>query len=182
MKRVYIEGENNANLRKAFSELLEQELKGEMPKIVLGDGISQTIDKFRSYPMEEGEERFLLIDSDEPLTDKADLVRRVNKEKCNQKNCINEATVDNTFFMVQEVEAWILSQPEALKERKVTKGLPLSNIESIKKPSERLAEIYEKNGKRYNKTREFSAVFKYIDSNKLKEFSSEYKALIDKLK
>ena len=84
--------------------------------------------------------------------------------------------------MVQEVEAWILSQPEALKERKVTKGLPLSNIESIKKPSERLAEIYEKNGKRYNKTREFSAVFKYIDSKKLKEFSSEYKALIDKLK
>ena len=33
-----------------------------------------------------------------------------------------------------------------------------------------------------NKTREFSAVFKYIDSKKLKEFSSEYKALIDKLK
>lgn len=182
MKRVYIEGENNANLRKAFSELLEQELKGNMPKIVLGDGISQTIDKFRSYPMEEGEERFLLIDSDEPLTDKADLVRRVNKEKCNQKNCIYEATVNNTFFMVQEVEAWILSQPEALKKRKVTTGLPVQNIESIKKPSERIAEIYEKNGKQYNKTREFSAVFKYIDSNKLKEFSSEYKALIDKLK
>lgn len=75
MKRVYIEGENNANLRKAFSELLEQELKGEMPKIVLGDGISQTVNKFRSAPLEKGEERFLLIDSDEPLNDKEDLVR-----------------------------------------------------------------------------------------------------------
>ena len=182
MKRIYIEGENNTNLRKAFSELLEQELKGNMPKIVLGDGISQTVDKFRSWPMEEGEERFLLIDSDEPLTNKADLVRRVNEEKCNQKNCIYEATVDNTFFMVQEVEAWILSQPDALKERKVIKGLPLNNIESIKKPSEKLAEIYKKNGKQYNKTREFSAVFKHIDSKKLKEISSEYKALIDKLK
>lgn len=182
MKRVYIEGENNANLRKAFFELLKKELKGNMPRIVLGDGISQTVDKFRSTPIENGEERFLLIDSDEPLTNKADLVRRVNEEKCNQKNCIYEATVDNTFFMVQEVEAWILSQPDALKKRKITKGLPLNNIESIKKPSEKLAEIYKMNGKQYNKTREFSAVFKHIDSKKLKEFSSEYKALIDKLK
>ena len=85
MKRIYIEGENNPGLRKAFTELLKQELGRNMPKIVLGDGISQTIDKFRKAPLEKDEERFLLVDSDEPLTDKADLVRRVNEEKCNQK-------------------------------------------------------------------------------------------------
>lgn len=78
---------------------------------------------------------------------------------------------------MDSVTARSIKRTESYKGR-----LPLSNIESIKKPSERLAEIYEKNGKRYNKTREFSAVFKYIDSKKLKEFSSEYKALIDKLK
>lgn len=181
MKRIYIEGKNNPLLRQAFSELLRRELSGIMPKVVLGNGISETVSKFRTSPIEEGEERYLIVDSDEEITNRSNLVKRVNG-KCSQKNCIMEATDDNTFFMVQEVEAWILSQPDALKERKVTTGLPLNNIESIKKPSEKLAEIYKKNGKQYNKTKEFSVVFKHIDSKKLKEFSSEYKALIDKLK
>lgn len=181
MKRVYIEGENNANLRKAFSKLFEQELKGNMPQIILGDGISQTVDKFRTAPLAENEERFLLVDSDEKITDRADLVKRVN-EKCSQKNCKIEVTEDNTFFMEQEVEAWILSQPEALKQRKVTVGLPLNNIPSITKPSEKLSEIYSRNKKTYHKTKEFPLVFKLLDSNQLKDYSPEYKALIEKLK
>ena len=118
----------------AFSKLFEQELKGNMPQIILGDGKNQTIDKFRTSPLVKGEERYLLVDSDEKITDKADVVERVNG-KCKQKNCKIEATEDNTFFMEQEVEAWILSQPEALKKRKVIKGLPLNNIESISKTS-----------------------------------------------
>lgn len=182
MKRIYIEGENNPGLRKAFTELLKQELGRNMPKIVLGDGISQTIDKFRKAPLEKDEERFLLVDSDEPLTDKADLVRRVNEEKCNQKNCKVDATIDNTFFMVQEVEAWILSQPDVLRKIQITKGLPLANIECIKKPSEKLFQVYEQNGKKYHKVREFPRVFGMLDSSKLRAFSSEYEALIEKLK
>lgn len=181
MKRIYIEGKNNPGLRASFVGLLSKELSGLMPRVVLGDGISQTVSKFRTAPLENGEERFLVVDSDEKITDRNDLVKRVN-DKCSQKNCIIDATPENTFFMEQEVEAWILSQPDALKVRKVTKGLPLTNITSINKPSEKLSEIYQKNGKQYNKTREFSAVFKHIDSSKLKRFSSEYKALIEKLK
>ena len=183
MKRIYIEGENNPELRKVFTNLLKQELGKNMPRIVLGDGISQTIDKFRKTPLENDEERFLLVDSDEPLNDKSDLVRGVNVEKCSEtKNCVYEATVDNTYFMVQEVEAWILSQPEVLKTFGVKKGLPVRNIESISKPSEELSKIYENNGKEYHKIKVFSRVFAILDSSKLKEFSSEYKALIDKLK
>ena len=49
-------------------------------------------------------------------------------------------------------------------------------------PIQGLAEIYKINGKQYNKTREFSSVFKFINSAKLKVFSSEYNALINKLK
>lgn len=165
----------------AFSKLFEQELKGNMPQIILGDGISQTVDKFRTAPLVEDEERFLLVDSDEKITDRADLVKRVN-EKCSQKNCKIEVTEDNTFFMEQEVEAWILSQPEALKQRKVTVGLPLNNIPSITKPSEKLSEIYSRNKKTYHKTKEFPLVFKLLDSNQLKAYSPEYKALIEKLK
>ena len=180
MKRIYIEGKNNPNLRASYVGLLEKELAGAMPRVVLGDGISQTVSKFRTAPLEQGEERYLIVDSDERITDRADLVKRVN-EKCSQKNCKLEATEENTFFMEQEVEAWILSQPEALKKRGVTKGLPLDNIPSIAKPSERLSELYSRNNKIYHKTKEFPAVFKLLDSNRLKAFSPEYKALIEKL-
>ena len=181
MKRIYIEGKNNPQLRAAFCELLRRELSGDMPKVVLGDGISQTVSKFRTAPFEKNEKRYLIVDSDEKITDRADLVKRVN-EKCSQKNCKIEAKEDNTFFMEQEVEAWILSQPEALKKGGVIDGLPLNNITSIKKPSEKLTKIYSLNKKTYHKTKEFPAVFKLLDSSQLKAFSYEYKSLIDKLK
>lgn len=181
MKKIYIEGKNALELRTAFSKLLHKELGKDRPKIVLGDSISETISKFRSFPLKDDETRYLLIDSDEPLTDKADLVRRVN-EKCSQKNCIVTATVENTYFMVQEVEAWILSQPDALRQRSVVKGLPVCNIEDITKPSEKLSEIYSKNGKTYHKVKEFHKVFALLDTNKLKQDSSEFRALIETLR
>lgn len=181
MKRIYIEGENNPILRMAFSKLFKQELDGKMPRIVLGDGISQTIDKFRTFPLEEGEERYLLVDSDEPLTNRKELIRKLNTEKCNGKNAIIEATDNNTFFMVQEVESWILSQPNALKRRGICKGLPIENVESIVKPSEKLLEIYSLNGKVYHKIKEFSKVFELLDSKKLKNDICEYRHLINAL-
>lgn len=179
MKKIYIEGENNPVLRAAFSKLLEQEFKGKMPRIVLGNGISQTIDKFRTFPLEDGEERYLLIDSDEPLIDKLQLISKVNEEKCNGKNAIVDADAKNTFFMVQEVEAWILSQPAALNKCGIVKGLPVSNIEQIKKPSEKLYAIYELNGKTYHKIKELSKVFMHLDSKQLKTTCQEYRALIE---
>lgn len=181
MKRIYIEGKNNPELKASFVKLLEQELSGNMPKVVLGNGISQTVNKFRTAPFEDNEERLLLVDSDEQITDRNRLITDVNA-KCSQANCKIEATSDNTFFMEQEVEAWILSQPEALKKRGITIGLPLSDITAIHKPSEMLEELYRRNGKRYNKTKEFASVFKHIKSTELSAYSNEYKALIDKLK
>lgn len=181
MKKIFIEGENNPSLRTAFAKLLEQELKGMMPRIVLGNGISQTIDKFRTFPLEEGEERYLLVDSDEPLIDKEQLIFKVNNEKCNGKNAVVDARMDNTFFMVQEVEAWILSQPTALKRVGILKGLPVLNVECIEKPSERLFLIYSQNGKTYHKIREFPRIFGLLDSRQLKETCQEYCMLINAL-
>ena len=53
-KVLYIEGTSdldNGNLRKAFATLLEKELKGRIPQVIMGDGISQTVDKFMSKPL-----------------------------------------------------------------------------------------------------------------------------------
>ena len=181
-KVIYIEGTSdtdNGNLRKAFSLLFEKELAGKMPKIIMGDGKNQTIDKFHSTPLKHGESRFLLFDSDMPAPDKAAICTEFNEAKPNRKL---DATTDNTFLMIQEVEAWILSQPDILKNAGVkTSSFKTANVESISKPSEKLADLYRKSKKEYSKTSEFVKIFPLLDSARLKESCPEYKALIENL-
>ena len=99
-KVIYIEGTSetdNGSLRNAFSRLLEKELKGKMPQVIMGDGIEQTIDKFLTKPLAPNEHRFLLIDSDQPLVNDAKLtiVSRIQAREVNKKI---EATIGNVFF------------------------------------------------------------------------------------
>lgn len=186
MKKLYIEGTNateNGNLRAAFSKLLEKELKGNMPRIVMGDGISTTVDKFSTSPAERGEERFLLVDSDAPMPeDKQNLIEKL-KAQHPDTPIVVEPNVDNSYFMVQEAEAWLMSQPDVLKQRGVNeKYLPKRPIQAVQKPSEKLYEAYAKSGKAYHKVSEFSRAFPLLDTAKLKETFPEFKKLIDKLK
>lgn len=116
-KVIYIEGTSetdNGSLRNAFSRLLEKELKGKMPQVIMGDGKEQTIDKFLTKPLAPNEQRFLLIDSDQPLANNAKITI-VSKIQAREVNKKIEATAENVFFMVQKAEAWILSQPDVLK-------------------------------------------------------------------
>jgi glycogen synthase len=100
---LYVEGttdDTNGDLRQGFENLLKKELAGKMPSIKLGDGITQTIDKFKNT----GGVKFLLIDLD-----------GVNETK--EKRLKNyDLPTEKTFFMVQAMEAWFLSQPEMLNE------------------------------------------------------------------
>ena len=71
-KVIYIEGTqdlDNGDLRLAFAKLLEKELKGKMPRIVMGNGKGQTVDKFQSTPLQKGEDRYVLVDSDASVGD-----------------------------------------------------------------------------------------------------------------
>ena len=180
-KVLYIEGTSdldNGSLRKAFATLLEKELTGKMPQVIMGDGISQTVDKFMSKPLLPNERRFLLIDSDQFLTEE---VREAIMKSYNdgKPNRIKSMEKKNTFFMVQEAESWILSQPDVLKTVKVsTSSLPKKNVMEITKPSEELARLYKNSKKQYHKVTEFVKVFPQLDSKKLKEYFDEYNRLI----
>lgn len=182
MTTLYIEGTSetdNGNLRKAFSLLLEKELLGNMPRIIMGDGKNQTIDKFHSTPLKPGENRFLLFDSDEASPDKQAVCDNFNAAKLNRQI---DATVSNTFLMIQEVEAWILSQPDILSVAGVDMSrFNIRNVEAISKPSEKLKELYTKSNKTYTKVREFVKIFPKLDSARLKQSCREYNALIDAL-
>ena len=181
---IYIEGTSetdNGSLRNAFSKLFEKELKGKMPQVIMGDGIEQTIDKFLTKPMVPNEHRYLLIDSDQPLDDNAKriIVGKIKNRDVNKKI---EATEDNVFFMVQEAEAWILSQPNVLKLMGLkTSSVPKCPASEICKPSNVLADVYRKSGKRYHKVSEFVKVFTLLDTQQLKRDFVEFRLLIETL-
>jgi len=183
-KTLYIEGTtdlDNGNLRKAFSLLLEKELKGNMPQIIMGDGISQTVDKFMTKPLLPNEKRYLLIDADRFINnnDRRDIIDQYNKSINKPKQTLD---LYNTFFMIQEAEAWILSQPEVLEENKVsTAKLPKKNVMEIDKPSEVLSTLYKKSQKEYHKVSEFVKVFPKLDPTKLKAYFSDFDRLIANL-
>lgn len=178
-KVIYIEGTqelDNGDLRKAFAKVFEKELKGKMPRIVMGNGKNQTIDKFHSTPLGKEEVRYLLVDSDVPVADKALVCADYNGQKPNRKV---DCTEQNTYLMIQEAEAWLLSQPEVLKRHKVNVAkLPKRNVMEIADPSDKLAELYKDSGMEYHKVRDFSRVFPDLDTNLLKEYFSEFKDLI----
>lgn len=184
-KVIFIEGttsQENGSLRKSFNQLLSKELKGSMPQIVMGDGKTQTIDKFHTRPVSSDEVRFLLVDSDKPLSDKQVLVDELNSQRAPEQRKVT-ATCENTFFMVQEAEAWIMSQPDVLKQQKIkTELLPKQDIQSVSDPSDVLADVYKKSGKEYHKVKEFVKVFSKLDTSKLKTKFSEFDELIKKIK
>lgn len=181
---IYIEGTSdtdNGNLRNAFSKLFEKELKGRMPQIIMGDGKDQTIDKFLTKPLMTNECRYLLIDSDQPLAQKTKQ-RIVDEIKARDVNKKHEASVENVFFMVQEAEAWILSQPGILKRAGIkTASIPKCHASEVNKPSVELTSLYRKSGKRYHKVSEFVKIFPMLDTQQLKKDFVEFKLLIGTL-
>lgn len=183
-KVIFIEGttmKDNGDLRKAFNLLLSKELKNNMPRIVMGDGKTQTIDKFQTRPLEKDEVRFLLVDSDAPLTDKKRAVAEINDKRPVEQRKVS-SNEDNTFFMVQEAEAWIMAQPNVLKAQKInTSSLPKSDMMQIADPSDVLADIYKKSGKEYHKVREFVKLFPALNTQSLKNLFPEFKALVEAL-
>lgn len=184
-KVIYIEGttdKDNGDLRKAFNLLLIKELGKSMPRIVMGDGKTQTIDKFQTRPLEQNESRFLLIDSDKPISDKQAELDYFNAKRPDNQRKV-DATTSNTFFMIQEAETWIMSQPNILHSRKVnTSFLPKGNMMKVDNPSDVLAEVYRKSGKEYHKVKEFVKLFPLLNTAILKQQFPEFQLLVDALK
>lgn len=184
-KVLYIEGtpeQENGDLRKAFNLLLSKELKGTMPRIVMGNGKRQTIDKFQMAPLQKGETRFLLLDSDCSLP-KIESRKEYQKFNDSCPKRLIDSSPDNTFFMIQEVETWILSQPDALISMGLKRvNIPGGNITDIANPSDLLARIYKENGKEYHKVRDFVKVFPRLNTQALKVRFPDFESLITALK
>lgn len=141
---------NNSNrLREGFSKLLRQVFVEEDYNLEIkpSGGYKSAAKRFRALK-EDKKETVLLIDLDAPKTEKP--------KKLEELDLIDVA--EEVFFMVQEMEAWILSQPDKIEqfaeeERFVIKNegkkvadnnlIKGKDIEAIKKPSGRLNTIFE---------------------------------------
>jgi len=174
-KHLHIEGtsvNDNGNLRKGFNKLFSKLLKGSMPRIIMGNGKSTTIDKFTND--DRADEKTLLID----LDDKPE-----NKQKYVEKLPIISET--SIYFMIQETEAWFLSQPNILKARfgvDLSKKIKTKPIQSIDNPSEFLKNLLSRTVKKeYHKVTDGAALLGMLDAEQLKNDFPEFKSLVERL-
>jgi Domain of unknown function (DUF4276) len=181
---LFIEGEPNSpngDLRQGLSKLLEQKLKGKLPRMILGAGKKQTIDKFKNNKLDA--QFFLLLVDLDATEDKiqADL----NEHQLSEN-------AENVFYMVQEMENWFLSQPDILDKfygkdtatgKLMSKKLPNKKAIDIDHPDEVLQNL-TKNTKKgeYHKIKHAVELLKLLDANKLEADFTEFKRLIKRLK
>jgi hypothetical protein len=180
---LFIEGESNSpngDLRQGFSKLLEQKLKGKLPKIILGDGKSKAIDKFKNNQL-KGDLFLLLVDLDKSENERdSDLLEN---QLTSQK--------DNVFYMIQEMESWFLSQPKILDEfygidnqrKKVSEKLPKKKASDFANPDEKLMELTKNTDKgKYHKIKHGVELLKLLDATQLEKDFPDFKNLIAQMK
>jgi hypothetical protein len=171
---LFIEGTtdiSNGNLREGFNKLLVKKLEGKMPTISMGDGKKQTIDKFKNSSNSN-----MLCDLDAPETKIADDLK---------ENDIFDYKV-SVFYMIQEMEAWFISQPEILDNFynfDISKRLVKKHASLFVEPDKELQRITKDTAKKaYHKVNHGAQLLRLLDIEKLMKDFPEFKRLIDKLK
>ena len=182
-KILFIEGGSettNGDLRQGFSKLFEKLVPGHLPKIILGNGKSQAIQKFLKN--QQHGVALLLVDLDgADETKEADL----------QKNGLL-LEIDKVFYMIQEMETWFIAQPEVLNDyfgiddqtkKQVSDKLPKRRPIEIPNPKEVLktATKESKRGK-YHEIKHGVELLKRLEVGKLAEEFDDFRHLLARLK
>jgi hypothetical protein len=168
---LFVEGTNddtNGDLRQGFDDLLKKELLGKMPRIILCNGINQTIDKF----LKADGVKFILIDLDGTVDTKADRLKEFKLPE------------SQTFFMVQAMEAWFLSQPDMLAVYyKKALDIPKRPPQDIPQPDKVLRRLTATTKKgEYHKVSHAVELLGKLVMPKLKKDFPDVKQLIEVLK
>ena len=176
-KVLIIEGAKdtrNGILRQGFNKLLVQKLEGNMPRIVMGEGKQQAIDKFINY--RNSRKPYLLVDLD-------------NKESEKENDLKNSNLIDHkkeVYFMIQEMEAWFLSQPDVLNSyyaSDISGNLPDKHTKEIDKPSDFLFDLTKRTKKgKYHKIKHAVDLLQQLDAARLMEDFDDFDKLVKALK
>lgn len=171
MVTVFIEGssnDKNGNLRQGFGKLFEQKWKGHMPKIILGDDKHSTIRKFKGD--KGSKKKLLLIDLDANEDARADQIQELELDE------------NLSFFMIQELESWFISQSELLNTyygTDIKSKIQGKDPKNISNPSGLLAQLTKKSQKgEYHKVKHATDLLKQLNLTNLEKSFDDVKLLI----
>ena len=92
---------------------------------------------------------------------------------------------DKVFYMIQEMEAWILSQPNVLDKfycEALSKHIPKKHAVLIAEPDRELQNITRNSRKgKYHKVRHGAQLLQMLDAERLYANFADFKRLIDEL-
>lgn len=173
-KVLYIEGtrdDTNGDLREGFRILLEQKLKGKMPRIFMCNGKSETIEYYRNPKVNARYQHVsALIDSD-------------THETADQRQT-REAASPSVYLMVQEMETWFLSQPSILDDSfkiNISDKITTSDITTINDPSDKLVTWTRQCKIPYHKVHHGVKLLKQLNLAELENKFPDVKRLIETL-
>lgn len=176
-KILFIEGtsgQSSGSLVQGFASLFSQVLPGAMPRIVMGDSKFTTIRKFKNN--QRSEFSFLLVDLDDGH---ASIPQKIKEYDL-------EAQEEYVYFMVQELEAWFISQPAIIDSffgSGTANHLPSpSQASQITKPAKVLQQATRNSSKgRYHKVKHCIELLKRLDAVQLRVDFPQFNGLVDKI-
>lgn len=170
---LFIEGTrdiSNGDLREGFRKLLEKKVKGNMPRISMGQGKEQTVAKYL-----HSTDARLLCDLDNSSEYIESDLRKYGLEKKRE----------TVFYMIQEMESWFLSQPTILDmfyKEDISKHIPKKPAETISEPDKELQNLTKNSRKgKYHKVRHGAQLLQMLDADRLYAESEEFKRLVNNL-
>lgn len=193
---------NTPALRQSLNQLFSKALQRDV-EITLGAGYRNTASSFLKNSDKSCGSTCLYVDLDDSKEKRSNWFLKLEKENPKNPLYIPEDKKPNVFFMIQEMEAWFLKQPEAIEQWGEAQGYirkqpePLKNhasikdkdIETIKHPSKVLSTIIqqtyrkEKNGKqskvKYGKLKSSPYIMEYINPEQLCKVDSEFQRFCD---
>lgn len=184
--------QNSEALRESFNKLFSSVLKDSIKIIIdIRGGIEHTINYYKKC-VESDSQVLLLIDLDDSKIERNNKIISYGLSEYNE----------SIFFMIQKMEAWILSQPNVIEEcyshlkSSTTKistdnNILNKNIEDIPHPDFVLKTIFAryfevlKNGKKskfiYGKLKTTPILIQRLDIHKLMEDFEDAKLLIQRI-
>lgn len=174
-KYLFIEGttnEENGKLAQGFHKLLLQKLQGNMPRIKMANGKSDAVRTFKKSTLSQ--DKYLLIDLDAPEENRSQDLAAYDLD----------AESSACFYMIQEMEAWFLSQPSILDiyfKAKISAKIKRPAKE-IPHPDEFLQNITKNTPKGiYHKVEDGTALLEMLDADELMLTFDDFAALVKKL-
>ncbi len=192
--------DNSAVFRESFYKLFSQQLSPTKFNLIIQPfgSVSRAI-KMLGHIEEEGTNAVILIDLDAPKEQREERLKHYNPFETTK-----------IFFMIQEMEAWIISQVDKIEELGINEGLRRKRAneaidnnsliknkhpEEISKPSEKLDTILRQyfdvvkirggkeklKGKRYLKAKDGSKLIGLLELQFLMEDFDEVRRLMERI-